>query len=193
MLKLSKILIGLFALFPYVLTAQTSDKKSLCCDVVRSAKTFDNLADVLNIICQYDDIYGYIPSIHPIQAKNQPRISSYYGYRTHPIDSVRQFHAGIDIVAEYATTIHATATGKVVFAGYKGGYGKTIIIEHNYGFKTVYAHLTEFYTEAGKEVEKGQIIGFLGNTGKSTGSHLHYEIIKNGIAINPFQFINIIV
>jgi murein DD-endopeptidase MepM/ murein hydrolase activator NlpD len=188
MRNLFNILILFFCFYP--VWAQ-SGKEVLTRNVIRQAGSFEDMKNILDIIKAQPEIFKHIPGIHPIAGKNNPRVSSPYGTRFHPIDKVYRFHSGIDFTAEFATTIHATAEGKVIFAGMKGGYGKCVIIQHTMGFKTLYAHLTEYYTEKGKIVRKGDIIAFLGNTGKSTGAHLHYEIIKNGKPVNPEQFLNI--
>lgn len=89
----------------------------------------------------------------------------------------------------YAATVHAAASGTVTFAGETPGYGKTVVVTHRFGFQTRYAHLTLIYTRKGAKVEKGDVIGFVGSTGISTGNHLHYEVIKNKKRINPLNFI----
>ena len=98
------------------------------------------------------------------------------------------FHSGIDMAVELAAPVHATASGTVVFAGRKGGYGRCVIIRHSYGFETLYAHLAAYYTTEGKKLGKGAVIGFVGSTGRSTGYHLHYEIRKNGRTIKPYWY-----
>lgn len=168
-----------------------SGKEALTKQAIRKTNGFEDLKKIMDIIKSQPEIYKHIPSIHPIAGKNNPRVSSFFGNRYHPIDKKYSFHSGMDFTAEYATTIHAAAEGKIIFAGTKGGYGKCVIIQHTMGFKTLYAHLTEYYTRHGQIVKKGDIIGFLGSTGKSTGVHLHYEIIKNGYAINPEKFLDI--
>lgn len=179
----------LFCFFPY-LYGQSS-KETLTVDLLTKADGFYQIKPVIDIIKDQSSVFRFIPSIHPIKAKNKPSISSPFGSRFHPIDKENKFHSGIDFVAEFATSIHATADGTVTFAGYKGGYGKCVIIKHKYGFETIYAHLTGYYTRTGAKIKKGDIIAFLGNTGKSTGAHLHYEVKKNGKAINPEDFINL--
>ncbi|MFV0468630.1 MAG: M23 family metallopeptidase [Dysgonomonas sp.] len=173
------------------LSSQTSRKEELTRDIIKKAVRFEDIEDIVDIIKRQPGLYKHIPSIHPIAGKNNPKISSFFGTRFHPVDKVYRYHTGIDFTAEFATTIHVTATGKVIYAGIKGGYGKCVIVQHTMGFKTLYAHMTECYTEKGKIVNKGDIIGFLGSTGKSTGAHLHYEILKNGIPINPYNFLSI--
>ncbi|MDR2954628.1 MAG: M23 family metallopeptidase [Prevotella sp.] len=124
----------------------------------------------------------------PIDKKDDPVITSYFGNRYHPKDKVYKLHSGIDLKSEYATIIRAMADGIVTFAGNAGGYGKCVIVGHKYGYSTLYGHLTVYYTKMNKNVKKGDAIGFLGSTGKSTGNHLHYEIIKNKVKINPLDF-----
>ena len=140
------------------------------------------------VIRKYPVIYNSLPFGLPLREKY--RISSNYGNRFHPLDKVMKFHSGVDFASEYAATIHATANGSVIFAGKKAGYGKCVIVQHEYGYSTLYGHLTLYYTKKGKKVNKGDVIGFLGNTGKSTGDHLHYEIKKHTYAINPKQWMN---
>ena len=93
------------------------------------------------------------------------------------------------MAAVYAATVYAAASGTVTFAGETPGYGKTVVVTHRFGFQTRYAHLTLIYTRKGAKVEKGDVIGFVGSTGISTGNHLHYEVIKNQKRINPLNFI----
>ena len=181
----------MFLLFGSFIISGQNDKKRLMVQLLIKANSFEDIQNVVPIIKNENTIFKYVPSIHPIAEKNKPRVSSQFGGRIHPIDQTYKYHAGIDFVAEFATSIHATADGEVVFAGDKGGYGKCVIIEHEFGFVTIYAHLTEFYTKKGRKEKKGNIIAFLGNTGKSTGSHLHYEIKKNNKAINPTNFLNL--
>jgi len=177
-------------LFTLLAFGQT-DKMILTEQVLAKAVSYQNISPVIDIIKSYPDIFKYIPSIYPIAKKNKPNITSNYGRRFHPIDKVYKFHTGIDLIAGYATTIHATADGKVKYAGFKGGYGKCVIIEHKYGFQTLYGHMTAYYTRVDAKVKKGEIIGFLGSTGKSTGNHLHYEVIKNNSTINPIDFLSL--
>lgn len=125
-----------------------------------------------------------LPIIIPIDTKKY-RISSHYGYRTDPITRQKRYHSGIDFACQLATLVKATANGKVKFIGLKGGYGKAIILQHKYGYSTIYGHLSEYYVTAGEIVPQGKVIGFVGSTGRSTGNHLHYEVRKNDVAINP--------
>jgi len=116
-------------------------------------------------------------------------ISSYFGYRRHPFDGVYRLHSGIDIVADIGTPIRAPADGTVSFSGYKTGYGEVVVIDHGYGIHTLFAHNSLNYVTKGEKVKRGQIIARVGETGITTGPHLHYEVRKNGRAINPLPFI----
>ncbi|MDO5667268.1 MAG: M23 family metallopeptidase [Alcaligenaceae bacterium] len=113
------------------------------------------------------------------------RISSHYGWRLHPIAKTQRMHTGIDYAVPIGTAVKAAQHGKVVFAGYQGGYGKLLVIKHNSTYRTVYAHLDKFKAQIGDWVNQGDIVAYTGNTGLSTGPHLHYEIRKNGLSLNP--------
>ncbi|MHB9109337.1 MAG: M23 family metallopeptidase [Armatimonadota bacterium] len=113
------------------------------------------------------------------------RISSGYGYRMHPILKYRRLHTGIDISAPTGTPIHAAGGGEVIWASWRGGYGNTIIIDHGGGKATLYAHMSRYNAGVGKRVSKGDVIGYVGSTGLSTGPHLHYEVRINGTPVNP--------
>lgn len=126
------------------------------------------------------------PSIWPTNG----RITSNYGYRRSPFGYGSQFHAGIDIGARRGTPIYATADGKVEFAGYKSGYGYMVQIYHGYSHSTLYAHMSKLGTRSGKNVSKGELIGYVGSSGWSTGPHLHYEVRINGKTVNPRPYMN---
>ncbi len=117
------------------------------------------------------------------------KISSGFGYRQHPLGGGRLFHKGIDIPVHYGTPIYAAADGKVKYCGWFDGYGKIVILKHKKGFQTRYAHLSRILVRKGTFVKQGQKIALSGNTGRSTGPHLHFEIRKNGIPINPLKFL----
>ncbi|OGK11678.1 MAG: hypothetical protein A2Y63_06395 [Candidatus Riflebacteria bacterium RBG_13_59_9] len=115
------------------------------------------------------------------------RITSGYGMRNHPILPGRRMHTGIDISASYGTPIKAGGDGKVVFAGWRGGYGKTVIIDHGGGLATLYGHCSGYATSVGQVVKAGQLIAYIGSTGLSTGNHLHFEVRRNGEPVNPMS------
>jgi hypothetical protein len=125
------------------------------------------------------------PSIWPAGGK----VTSEFGPRRSPLSRRKEFHFGIDIAGPRGTPILATAEGEVVFASYRIGFGNTIIIDHGYGITTVYAHLKNFNVHLGSSVQKGQVIGYMGSTGYSTGVHLHYEVHRKGVAVNPRAYL----
>jgi murein DD-endopeptidase MepM/ murein hydrolase activator NlpD len=114
-----------------------------------------------------------------------PNVSSSYGWRRDPFDGMTRFHAGVDIRAAYGKEVPAAGSGAVVFAGTQGGYGNTVVIEHPGGVRTRYAHLASIDVTAGSRVETGAIIGRVGSTGRSTGPHLHFEVLQDGQPVNP--------
>ena len=115
--------------------------------------------------------------------------SSSFGWRIHPILGYRRFHAGLDFAASYGSTIRAADSGTVIFAGWYGGYGKTVIINHGNGITTLYGHSSELYVTEGKTVQRGQAIASVGSTGLSTGPHLHFEVRRNGTPVNPADYL----
>lgn len=132
---------------------------------------------------------AHIPAIFPLKETEIKYISSYFGYRPDPIYKIEKFHSGIDFSAQMGTEAYATGDG-VVFDVEKGhwGYGNLVTIDHGYGYKTRYAHLQKAAVRKGQKVKRGQLIGFIGNTGKTTGVHLHYEVLKNDVHIDPINF-----
>ncbi|MCP4569713.1 MAG: M23 family metallopeptidase [FCB group bacterium] len=131
------------------------------------------------------DLLDHTPSIMPTRGY----FSRGYGYKNDPFTGFRQFHPGLDIANKTGTPILATADGKVISARINGGLGKMIVIDHGYGYKTRYGHLSAYKVKVGQRVKRGNIIADMGNTGYSTGPHLHYEVIKNGKAVNAYKYI----
>lgn len=130
-------------------------------------------------------------------SKATPSIWPTYGYltagfgnRVHPVYKNIEFHKGIDIANHNGTSVFASAYGKVTFAGWKNGYGNTVIIEHGYGYKTKYAHLKDIYVKTGTYVKRGQLIGTIGSTGLTTGPHLHYEVLVSDKPVNPWGYLD---
>jgi len=158
------------------------------------AKQLYNLNTLVRKAYNHADMLSAIPAIQPIDNKNLKRTGSGWGYRIHPIYKIRRFHYGLDFVANIGTPIYATGNARVQYVinnldKSSQGYGNLIILDHGYGYKTLYAHLSKFNVKAGQEVKRGEIIGYVGSTGLSTGPHLHYEVIKNGRKVNPIHYL----
>jgi murein DD-endopeptidase MepM/ murein hydrolase activator NlpD len=149
-------------------------------------KSFD---EVYEMARDKSRLIASIPAIQPVSNKDLRRLSSYFGYRTDPYYKVPKFHEGVDFSAPPGTDIYATGDGVVISAERsKGGYGNQIIIDHGFGYKTMYAHLQAFKVRAGERVKRGQVIGAIGSTGKSTSPHLHYEVWKSNQPVNPINY-----
>ena len=130
-----------------------------------------------------------IPAIQPVSNNNLKRISSYYGYRTDPFYKVRKFHKGIDFSAPTGTSIYSPGDGVVTSVhNSHRGYGNRLVIDHGFNYKSIYAHIHQFKVKRGDTVERGQLIATVGNTGKSTAPHLHYEVHKGRKAVNPIYY-----
>lgn len=130
------------------------------------------------------------PSIFPIAPKDLIRFASGFGYRTHPIFKIRKFHKGIDLTALKGSPIYSTAKGKVIVAAnFHDGYGNKVVIDHGFGYRTIYAHLHKIQVKVGQEMDLGDLIGQVGNTGISVSPHLHYEVRLNNESINPLNFV----
>lgn len=130
-----------------------------------------------------------IPAIQPVRNKDMTRVASGYGWRIDPVYKTRRMHWGMDFTAPVGTEVYSTGDGVVEELEIKSwGYGKSIVIDHGYGYKTRYAHLSAFKVKKGDKVKRGDLIGLIGNSGKSTGPHLHYEVEHNGQKINPVGY-----
>ena len=129
-----------------------------------------------------------IPAIQPVLNKDLKRMASGYGWRNDPIYHTRRFHAGMDFTAPVGTDVYATGNAKVVFTGWKQGYGNCVIIDHGYNYQTLYAHLSRSLVRKGQKVKRGDVIALVGNTGKSTGPHLHYEVHYKNKPVDPRNF-----
>jgi len=130
-----------------------------------------------------------IPSIQPVRNSDLKRPIGGFGIRIDPIYRTRMMHSGLDFTADRGTEVYATGDGVVeVVESKRWGYGKSILINHGFGYKTLYAHLSKFEVKEGQKVKRGELIGLIGSTGKSTGPHLHYEVIKDGTKVNPIGY-----
>lgn len=147
-------------------------------------QSFDQLRDAVG---KQKDKLSHIPSVLPIKVEDYT-MSSGYGYRRDPIYGSSKFHEGLDFSASIGTPVYATADGEITVAKREAGYGNCIDIDHGYNYLTRYAHLSEILVKEGSQVKRGQMIGKVGSTGKSTGPHLHYEVRFKGEAQNPVNY-----
>ncbi|MFN3554728.1 MAG: M23 family metallopeptidase [Bacteroidales bacterium] len=143
---------------------------------------------VFNMARDKADMLASIPAIMPIERGIQ-RLVSGFGMRIHPIYKTLRMHTGVDFTAPTGTPIYAPGNGRVITVERnRHGYGMMVVIDHGYGYQTLYAHLSRFNVRVGQEVKRGEVIGFVGNTGVSTAPHLHYEVIRNGRQVNPVNY-----
>lgn len=149
------------------------------------SQSFDRLAEAIN---QNSDRLSHIPSIQPVSEEDMTQMASGYGWRVDPIYGTSKHHDGMDFAAPSGTSVYATGDGTVAEAGWNSGYGNTIDINHGYSYTTRFAHLSEILVTPGQKVKRGDLIGRVGNTGKSTGSHLHYEVRLKGVPQNPVNY-----
>nr|WP_320057619.1 M23 family metallopeptidase [uncultured Bacteroides sp.] len=149
------------------------------------SKSFD---DVMEMCKNHDEMLKCIPAIQPVANKDLRQTASGYGMRIDPIYGTAKFHGGMDFSAHPGTDVYATGDGVVVKMGWESAYGKTVEINHGFGYRTVYAHLRDFHTKLGKKVVRGEVIGDVGSTGRSTGPHLHYEVHVKGERVNPVNY-----
>lgn len=131
---------------------------------------------------------AHVPAIQPVAESKLRQMASGYGYRVDPVYGTQKLHEGMDFSAPIGTPVYATGNGKVIFAGWKSGYGNLIEIDHGYNYITRYAHLNKISVTVGQKVERGEEIGEVGNTGKSTGPHLHYEVRLKDVPQNPVNY-----
>jgi len=131
-------------------------------------------------------LYASTPSIWPVRGW----VTSPFGMRTSPFSGIPSFHEGLDIAAQTGTPVIAPADGLVIKAGFSPGYGNMVVISHGYGIKTVYGHNSRLNVKEGQQVKRGDVISFIGDTGSSTGPHLHYEVRQNGLPVNPMKYLN---
>lgn len=148
-----------------------------------------SLDEILKLAKEKNNLLAAIPAIQPVRNENLKAMASGFGYRTDPFTKVRKFHAGMDFSAKSGTPIYATGDGVVERAdNTASGYGNHIVIRHGFGYETLYGHLSKYKVRAGQHVKRGDIIGFVGSTGRSEAPHLHYEVHKNGEVVNPLNF-----
>jgi murein DD-endopeptidase MepM/ murein hydrolase activator NlpD len=173
---------------------ESMDNKEL---VIGTARKLDILAkeayiqsksydEVLKLALQKEKMLASIPSIMPVSNRDLKKTASGWGFRIHPIYKIRKFHYGMDFTAATGTDVFVTGDGTVrEVTTEHSGFGKMILVDHGFGYSTVYGHLSQFNVKPGQKVKRGELIGFVGSTGTSTHPHLHYEVHKNGEAVNP--------
>ena len=149
------------------------------------SKSFDEVVDLFK---NHDEMLKCIPAIQPVANKNLKYTASGYGMRIDPIYKTAKFHNGMDFSANIGTPVYATGDGVIKKADWQSGYGKIIVVSHGFGYETWYAHLNKYNVRVGQKVVRGEVIGEVGNTGKSTGPHLHYEVHLKGKVVNPVNY-----
>lgn len=168
--------------------------------VIKTSKRLDKLSkqlyvqsrsydEIINMADNKEEMLSAIPAIMPVSNEDLTRTASGFGWRIHPIYKIKKFHEGMDFTASTGTEVYATGDGvvKKVKDSYRG-YGKRVVIDHGFGYKTRYAHLADFNVRKGQKVKRGDVIGYLGNSGLSTAPHLHYEVEKGDEKVNPVHY-----
>lgn len=149
-------------------------------------KSFDKITELID---KKEDLLAAIPAIQPVSNKQLERVASGFGYRIDPVYKIPKMHAGLDFTANTGTPIYATADGSVKTSGFNnGGFGNHVVIDHGFGYETLYGHMVRIKARVGQKVKRGEVIGWVGSTGKSTGPHVHYEVHKNGTPLDPIYF-----
>jgi murein DD-endopeptidase MepM/ murein hydrolase activator NlpD len=154
--------------------------------IAAQKKSYD---EVDKLVANKEELLSHTPAIQPVSNKDLSRIASGFGSRIDPVYKTVKFHYGLDFAAPQGTPIYATADGTITTAGSTGnGYGNHVIINHGYGYETLYGHMVRVKVNNGQTIKRGEVIGWVGSTGKSTGPHCHYEVHKNGDKIDPIYF-----
>lgn len=152
------------------------------------SKSFDQVA---SMAYEKDQLMRCIPAVQPVSVRELARISSLFGYRRDPFTGETRLHAGVDFVGAQGTPIHCTGDGLVITADRSGtGYGNQVVVDHGFGYKTRYAHLKRIDVKEGERVKRGQVVGTMGSTGRSTSVHLHYEVLVKNRPVNPLLYFN---
>ncbi len=145
--------------------------------------------EVVSLAEKKEKLYAAIPAIQPIANKQLVALASGFGWRTHPIYKLKKLHTGIDFAASIGTPIYATADGSVAVVSVKfSGYGKMVEVDHGFGYRTRYAHMHAFTVRQGQRIKRGDLIGYVGNSGMSTAPHLHYEVLIQGSQVDPVHY-----
>jgi len=168
-----------------VITKLTKDIDVLSKQLVVQSKSLD---EIVSLAKEKSKMLASIPAILPVKLEDLTRMASGYKWRMHPILKIRKFHKGMDFTAPPGTPIYASGNGTVIRAQRSATYGNVVYIDHGYGYKTVYAHMSKIKTKRWRKVKRGDLIGYVGNTGRSVSAHLHYEVHKNNRPLNPINF-----
>lgn len=180
-----------------IATIQSMANNELVNSIINTLNTLGSRVKVQNtsyteideLIKNKEQLLSHTPAIQPVSNKELSRIASGFGYRIDPVYKTVKMHAGLDFAAPQGTPVYATADGTVKISGNTGnGYGNHVVINHGYGYETLYGHMVRVKAGNGQTVKRGEIIGWVGSTGKSTGPHLHYEVHKNSNKIDPVYF-----
>lgn len=155
----------------------------------RLANQDKSFNQIESLIANKENLLAHLPAIQPVSNKELTRIASGFGLRIDPVYKTTKFHKGLDFTAPQGTPIYATANGTVKLAEMNAtGFGNHVIIDHGYGYETLYGHMVRIKAQPGQAVKRGELIGWVGTTGKSTGPHCHYEVHKNGEAVDPIYY-----
>lgn len=168
-----------------MITELTKKMDQLSNKIVVQSKSLD---EIIEMAAKKEDMLASIPAIQPVKKEEMTRIASGFGMRMHPILKIRKMHEGLDFTAKKGTPIYATGNGTVTRAERSSTFGNVVYIEHGYGYKTVYAHMSKIATHKGAKVKRGNLIGYVGSTGRSVAPHLHYEVHKDGHPVNPIYY-----
>src|SRR6185312_266306 len=169
-----------------LMTAATRKMDQLVRQIYVQSRSYDELEKLAK---SKEKMLACMPAIQPIDNKQLKGIVSGFGMRIHPIYKTMHMHTGIDFAAPIGTPVYATGDGVIEKAdNLEEGYGNHVVINHSFGYETLYGHLSRIACIVGEKVKRGQIIGYVGSTGLSTGDHLHYEVIKNGVKVNPISY-----
>ena len=148
-----------------------------------------SLDEVAELVLRKQEMLASIPAIQPIPNEDLTQTAGGFGWRIHPIHKIQKFHAGMDFTCKQGTPIHSTGDGKVIYAEYgTNGYGMHVIVDHGFGYQTLYAHMSKLEVRPGQKVERGDVLGRVGNTGLSVGPHLHYEVHKSNEPVDPANY-----
>lgn len=163
----------------------TKDVDVLSKQLVVQSKSLD---EIVTLAKEKEKMLAAIPAILPVKIVDLTRMASGYKWRMHPILKIRKFHKGMDFTAPVGTPIYASGNGTIIRSERSATFGNVVYIDHGYGYKTIYAHMSKIKGKRGQKVKRGDLIGYVGNTGRSVSAHLHYEVHKNDRALNPINF-----